>query len=287
MSAQPGRPADLAAFAIRFASDVEMAGLVSPAEHRADLESYQETILQTLTDLEAYLNPDRRHFDDPSREAWLRNWAARAGSNVAVAPVRTLFGAVNVVVRLWGLEAVTTLEEGEQWSVGFAGRTRPAEARGVYLPKPEGWPTPLSPELVALFRAAADGLAAAEAHRATITRDAPERPEWDAATRSLCLRGRVALRLTRKAPRLEPIMERFEAEGWPDSIDAASVSTALCGETLRDAVKDLNEKQNPLLVRFARSGTGTGIGWAPVPAEGSSRTIPSSSPSSSPAGDRG
>jgi hypothetical protein len=73
----------------------------------------------------------------------------------------------------------------------------------------------------------------------------------------------VVKRFRVPAPIQEKILDVFEEEGWPDSIDDP-LSPRPDGDEkshLRAAIRSLNRNQHPLMIRFRGTGDGEHILW--------------------------
>ena len=88
----------------------------------------------------------------------------------------------------------------------------------------------------------------------------PEKPHYD--HRVLRWGTFEIIRFGRSAPTLERIIEKFEELGWPERIDDPLPPKGKNNKKrLRDAVRNLNEKQKVRLMEFHADGTGKGIRW--------------------------
>jgi hypothetical protein len=87
-------------------------------------------------------------------------------------------------------------------------------------------------------------------------------PRWDRASRTFYL-GEKAIRKYQRHPAKNnmAILDAFEEEGWPGSIDDPLPPRSGIDpkKRLRDAVRSLNDKQRDL--RFSCDGTGERIRW--------------------------
>jgi hypothetical protein len=88
------------------------------------------------------------------------------------------------------------------------------------------------------------------------------KPDWDRATRTLCLGREIIKRFQRVASAQQLILEAFEEEGWPQHIDdplppRPGVKPA---HRLHHAINNLNRGLAPL-IRFRGDGLGRGIRW--------------------------
>ena len=67
----------------------------------------------------------------------------------------------------------------------------------------------------------------------------------------------------RAAPVQFCILDAFQAQGWPKRIEdpLPEEPETLPDAHLRDAIKCLNRKLNPRLIRFVADGAGHGVCW--------------------------
>jgi hypothetical protein len=81
---------------------------------------------------------------------------------------------------------------------------------------------------------------------------ARERPFWDKESGELWWRGRVVRRLRSDAANQRRVLEAFEAEEWPERIDAPlpREEGLDAKERLRETVKALNAGAEPGGIRF-------------------------------------
>jgi len=89
-------------------------------------------------------------------------------------------------------------------------------------------------------------------------------PFYDRDLRELWARGQRVKNLKQPAPDQDAILSSFEEVGWPRRIDDP-LPRKPGGQDpklrLRDAIKRLNQRQNPHLVHFRGDGRGQGIIW--------------------------
>ncbi len=99
-------------------------------------------------------------------------------------------------------------------------------------------------------------------HRTKKRRGSDAKPHWDARARELWLGKQLVKQFRRPAINQVQILEAFEEEGWPRSID-----DPLPGEgpeakkRLENAIQRLNYDQVRGLLRFESNGNGDGIRW--------------------------
>ncbi len=88
-------------------------------------------------------------------------------------------------------------------------------------------------------------------------------PHWDRETRELRYRGEVVRRVARlkQAGNIVPILDAFEAAGWPLRIDDPHRASRKGADGLRRDVSSLNEGLEKPRIKFASDGTGTGVVW--------------------------
>lgn len=84
--------------------------------------------------------------------------------------------------------------------------------------------------------------------------------EWRSATGELLVGGHVVRTYAATATSCRPILDKFEAEGWPKRIDSPFQSED--PEKLREAIRSLNQKLNRKILRFAADGSGKGVSWS-------------------------
>ena len=89
------------------------------------------------------------------------------------------------------------------------------------------------------------------------------RPRWDSGRRELRVGSIVVKRFRVPAPNQELILQVFEEEGWPHSIDdpLPPVLEVDCQQRLRATIKSLNRCHIVPLVRFHANGGGQVICW--------------------------
>jgi hypothetical protein len=133
----------------------------------------------------------------------------------------------------------------------------------------EGRGTPLSAAPVAPVTEAG-GAGAEVAPGSPEAPAAPLVPKWDKEHGDLLLGDTVARKVAKQARNLIPVLDAFEAQGWPKRIDdpiALPINPARAEEPqrmvnaqrLNDTVKTLNKDLNGM--RFHADGTGTRITW--------------------------
>jgi hypothetical protein len=73
-------------------------------------------------------------------------------------------------------------------------------------------------------------------------------------------------RFGRSAPAQEPVLNAFEAKGWPHEIDNPLTGSLNypAGGRLRDAIKHLNSGMTVPLIKFSGDGSGTRVRWKRV-----------------------
>jgi len=97
-------------------------------------------------------------------------------------------------------------------------------------------------------------------------KDDSESPYWNANSRQLKFRGRIALQVHRPAPNLRAVLDALEAGNWaavthvtlPADGDSNSKSR------LHNAINALNRLQRVPMIHFAGDGSGMGVEWHPV-----------------------
>src|SRR5262249_40324421 len=91
-----------------------------------------------------------------------------------------------------------------------------------------------------------------------------EIPFYNRDMHELRVRGQLVKNLKQPAPDQDAILSSFEELGWPRRIDDP-LPRKPSGQDpklrLRDAIKRLNQRQNPHLVHFRGDGRGQGIIW--------------------------
>lgn len=95
-------------------------------------------------------------------------------------------------------------------------------------------------------------------------------PSWDKVRHELKIGNHLIKKFKWRAQNQETILAAFEEECWPTRID--DPLPPLPGKNpkrrLADTVKCLNRNQNKSLIRFSGDGTGQGVLWEIVEAEG-------------------
>lgn len=99
-------------------------------------------------------------------------------------------------------------------------------------------------------------------------------PHWDSETSELRIDGKTVKRYKWPAVNQQIVLSAFEEEGWPAHIDdpLPPQPEQDSKRRLSDTIKCLNRKQLNELVHFRGDGTGEGIIWERVSANGSNRT---------------
>ncbi|MDQ3332616.1 MAG: hypothetical protein M3552_18535 [Planctomycetota bacterium] len=89
------------------------------------------------------------------------------------------------------------------------------------------------------------------------------KPHWDPGRRELRLGDAVVKRFRVPAANQELVLQAFEEEGWPNSIDdpLPPVLDHDCQQRLRATIKSLNRSQQTALMRFHANGGGEVICW--------------------------
>jgi hypothetical protein len=88
------------------------------------------------------------------------------------------------------------------------------------------------------------------------------KPHWERSTGQLWFGGQVVreIRDLGKAHAIVEVLDDFQRQGWPVSIDYPSASDS---DTLHGRIKSLNKCKIPA-IKFRSNGKGTGIAWQPV-----------------------
>jgi hypothetical protein len=88
-------------------------------------------------------------------------------------------------------------------------------------------------------------------------------PQWIGELRELRFNGELVKRFRSPSPNQELIVKTFQEAGWPPRIDdpLSREATQDVKQRMRDAIKNLNRRQERRLVRFYADGTGQGIRW--------------------------
>ncbi|HEX6987118.1 MAG TPA: hypothetical protein VF170_17195 [Planctomycetaceae bacterium] len=89
------------------------------------------------------------------------------------------------------------------------------------------------------------------------------RPHWDPGRRELRVGDAVVKRFRVPAPNQELVLQAFEEEGWPPSIDdpLPPVAEIESQQRLRATIKSLNRSQSRTLIRFHANGGGQVVYW--------------------------
>ncbi len=92
-------------------------------------------------------------------------------------------------------------------------------------------------------------------------------PNWDKDSRTFLVGEHLIKRFRVPSPNQEAVLEAFQEEGWPASIDdpLTPVSDYEPKRRLRDTIKCLNVNQTTRLIRFRGDGTGQRVLWEFVP----------------------
>ena len=95
-------------------------------------------------------------------------------------------------------------------------------------------------------------------------------PTWDAERHELRVNGTLVKQFKWPATNQEVVLAAFEEDGWPAKIDDPLPPQP--GQDpkrrLHDTIKCLNRKQQKRLIRFHGDGTGEGVRWGFVEANG-------------------
>jgi len=94
-----------------------------------------------------------------------------------------------------------------------------------------------------------------------------EKPKWDRDLRKLTFEADLIKQLGRSAPSQEPALDKFQAEGWPERIDARSFlpKGTHFKASLHDVISSLNRHCVSKRIRFSSDGSGFGIRWVLMP----------------------
>lgn len=86
---------------------------------------------------------------------------------------------------------------------------------------------------------------------------------WDGDTRTFLVGEYLVKRFRVPSPNQEAVLEAFQEEGWPASIDdpLSPVANYEPKRRLRDTIKCLNLNQTTRLIRFHGDGTGQRVLW--------------------------
>ncbi len=88
-------------------------------------------------------------------------------------------------------------------------------------------------------------------------------PNWDRETRTFMV-GRILVKRFRvPSPNQEAVLDAFQEEGWPSSVDdpLSPVPEQQPKRRLRDTIKCLNMNQANRAIRFRGDGTGQRVSW--------------------------
>ena len=105
-------------------------------------------------------------------------------------------------------------------------------------------------------------------------------PNWDSESRTFLVGEHLVKRFRVPSPNQEAVLEAFQEEGWPTSIDdpLSPSSDQPPKRRLRDTIKGLNTNQATELIRFRGDGTGQRVVWEFIPqsisAVGSAKSQP-------------
>ena len=92
-------------------------------------------------------------------------------------------------------------------------------------------------------------------------------PNWDRVTRTFLVGEHVIKRFRVPSANQEAVLDAFQEDGWPPSIDDPLPPAAEYEpkRRLRDTIKCLNLNQVTPLIRFRGDGTGQQVVWELVP----------------------
>jgi hypothetical protein len=110
------------------------------------------------------------------------------------------------------------------------------------------------------------GLAALELPSPASAAERPWRaakPNWDSESRTFSVGEYLVKRFRVPSSNQEAVLEAFQEEGWPRSIDdpLPPVADQQPKRRLRDTIKCLNLNQAARLIRFRGDGTGQRVRW--------------------------
>jgi len=102
--------------------------------------------------------------------------------------------------------------------------------------------------------------------RGIATRQAPSSsavPNWDRDTRTFLVGEHLVKQFRVPSPNQEAVLEAFQEEGWPRSVDdpLPPVPDQQPKRRLRDTIKCLNMNQVSRAIRFRGDGTGQRVFW--------------------------
>ena len=88
-------------------------------------------------------------------------------------------------------------------------------------------------------------------------------PNWDRETRTFMVGGFLVKRFRVPSPNQEAVLDAFQEEGWPRSVDdpLSPVADRQPKRRLRDTIKCLNMNQANRAIRFRGDGTGQRVSW--------------------------
>ncbi len=88
-------------------------------------------------------------------------------------------------------------------------------------------------------------------------------PNWDRETRTFMVGGFLVKRFRVPSPNQEAVLDAFQEEGWPRSVDdpLSPVPDQQPKRRLRDTIKCLNMNQAIHAIRFRGDGTGQRVSW--------------------------
>ncbi len=88
-------------------------------------------------------------------------------------------------------------------------------------------------------------------------------PNWDSGSRTFLVGECLVKHFRVPSPNQEAVLEAFQEEGWPKSIDdpLPPVADRQPKRRLRDTIKCLNLNQAARLIRFRGDGTGQRVFW--------------------------
>jgi hypothetical protein len=93
--------------------------------------------------------------------------------------------------------------------------------------------------------------------------DAGAGPSWDRETRTFMVGEYLVKRFRVPSPNQEAVLDAFQEEGWPRSVDdpLSPVPEQQPKRRLRDTIKCLNMNQANRAIRFRGDGTGQRVSW--------------------------
>jgi hypothetical protein len=88
-------------------------------------------------------------------------------------------------------------------------------------------------------------------------------PNWDRETRTFIVGEYLVKRFRVPSPNQEAVLDAFQEEGWPRSVDdpLSPVPDQQPKRRLRDTIKCLNMNQANRAIRFRGDGTGQRVSW--------------------------